>query len=158
MDVAGLQREQVDLVPGDAEQCLRHRCVDPRALGRGDPAGGVADIVAENAVEQGVGSDALPPLGDGLHGVRFRTTLIGWPLVPARTAWISARIASAISGARAGAEVEADGHPDPGEARLVLAFLAQQVQDGRAPARGAEHADVAHVVPSACVRTGRSYL
>src|SRR5947208_148145 len=95
VEVAGLQREEVDLLPGRREQRLGGLRHEARALRDGDLARPVAHVVAQHAVQQALERRRLPSLRDGLHALRgFAES--GWPLPPPRTAWISAMIASAI--------------------------------------------------------------
>src|SRR5438128_5926849 len=98
VEVAGLQREEVDLLPGRREQRLGGLRREAHALRDGDLARLVTHVVAQHAVEQALERRRLPSLRDGLHS-RPGFMESGWPLPPPRTAWISATIASAISGA-----------------------------------------------------------
>src|SRR6266513_4301939 len=96
VEVAGLERDEVDLLPRRVEQPLGGFHGEAGALVHDDLPRCVADVVAEHLVHEDVDARRLAALVDGLH---FTLTLSGWPVAPPRTAWISARIASAISGA-----------------------------------------------------------
>src|SRR5207302_5722338 len=85
-------------VPGRREQRRSGLRREARALLDGNLAGPVAHVVAEHAVDEGLGRRRLPSLRDRLHAVRGPAES-GWPVPPLRAAWISARIARAISGA-----------------------------------------------------------
>src|SRR5207237_4474267 len=116
VEVAGLERQQVELVPGQRQERPRGLGIEPGALAEGDLAGGVAHVVAEHAAHEQVRGGALAPLCNrfhvlvplpgglvpllaGLVPLPAGRALSERPLPPPRTAWISARIASAISGA-----------------------------------------------------------
>src|SRR5438132_614023 len=98
VEVTGLYREDVDLVPGRREQRCGGRRREARALLNGDLARRVAHVVAEHAVDEALERRRLPSLCDRLHAFRGLAES-GWPLPPPRAAWISAMIARAISGA-----------------------------------------------------------
>src|SRR5262249_42534748 len=70
----------------------------PPCLGPAHLAGGVANVVTEHGTGQAVDAGRLASLGDRFHRVLIFAES-GWPVPPARAAWISAMIASAISGA-----------------------------------------------------------
>ena len=95
VQIAGLEGQQVHFVPGQRQEGPRGIGVQPGPLAEGDLAGRVADVVAEHAAHEQVGRGAVAPLCKRFHGC----VLSERPLPPPRTAWISARIASAISGA-----------------------------------------------------------
>src|SRR5207302_5470023 len=97
VEVARLQRQHVDLVPGRGQQRRDRGRVEAGALGHRDLAVGVADVVTEDALDEDVRRGRLPSLGNRFHARSF--WLSGWPVVRVRTAWISARMARAISGA-----------------------------------------------------------
>src|SRR5262249_34588352 len=69
--------------------------IDERALAECDLAVGIADVVAEHPPDQQIGRRAVAALCNRFHVRLLRER----PLPPVRTAWISARMASAISGA-----------------------------------------------------------
>src|SRR5262245_17886046 len=85
----------MDLFPGKRQQGTSGLGIESRPLAQRNLARSVADVVAEHAPDEQVDRHAFAPLRDRLH-VR---SLSDRPLPPPRTAWISARIASAISGA-----------------------------------------------------------
>src|SRR2546422_9233975 len=98
VEVAGLQREEVNLLPGRREQRLGGLRRETRALRDGDLARPVAHVVAQHAVQQALERRRLPSLRDGLHALRgFAES--GWPLPPPRTASVPAMLATALSGA-----------------------------------------------------------
>src|SRR5207248_944034 len=123
VEVPGLERQQVELVPGQRQEHPRGLGIEPGALAEGDLAGGVAHVVAEHAAREQVRGGALAalcnrfhvlvplpaglvplpaglvPLPAGLVPLPAGLAVSERPLPPPRTAWISARIASAISGA-----------------------------------------------------------
>src|SRR4029077_18667982 len=96
--VARVEREHVNLLPRDRQERGRRRRVESRALGDDDATAGIPHVVAHDAIDEDVRCGHLAPEGDRLHAGRD-FWLIGTPVPPPRTAWISARTASAISGA-----------------------------------------------------------
>src|SRR5262249_32849642 len=117
VQVVELDDQQVNLLPRRLEQGLRARRGETGTLLDRDLPRPVADVVTEHPVDQPFEGRRLATLGDRLHwsGVRESGSDRGWPAIdaswrrgraligmpepPARTAWISAMTASAISGA-----------------------------------------------------------
>src|SRR5204863_6217032 len=157
VEVTGLYREDVDLVPGRREQRCGGRRREARALLNGDLARRVAHVVAKHAVDEALERRRLPSLRDRLHAFRGLAES-GWPLPPPRAAWISAMIARAISGA----ERAPRSRPIGTRTRLSWASLTpSSVRNVRiaAPRRDDPSIPIQPTsVPSARRSTGRSYL
>src|SRR5439155_12759486 len=98
VEIAGLDGQHVQLVPRRGQDGASRRRVELSALAPHHPAVGVAHVVTEHGAGEALDAARLAPLGDGLHRV-FTFDDSGWPFAPVRAAWISARLASAISGA-----------------------------------------------------------
>src|SRR5439155_1158804 len=81
VEVTGLYREDVDLVPGRREQRCGGRRREARALLNGDLARRVPHVVAEHAVDEALERRRLPSLRDRLHrsGGREAGAIGGWP-------------------------------------------------------------------------------
>src|SRR2546428_798838 len=79
VEVTGLYREDVDLVPGRREQRCGGRRREARALLNGDLARRVAHVVAEHAVDEALERRRLPSLRDRLHAFPGLAQSV-WPL------------------------------------------------------------------------------
>jgi hypothetical protein len=67
VQVARIDGEQVNLLPGRGQEDLRGGLGQPRALLDGDLRRGVADVVAEDLAHQTLEGRRVAPLGDRLH-------------------------------------------------------------------------------------------
>src|SRR5439155_1745974 len=81
VEVAGLHREDVNLVPGRREQRRGGLRREARTLLDGDLARRVAYVVAQHAVDEALERRRLPSLRDRLHrsGGRTAGAIGGWP-------------------------------------------------------------------------------
>src|SRR6185369_12359998 len=100
VEIAGLELEQMHLLPGQAEELRRGVVVEGAPLVDGDFPGGVADVVANHSPDQRRGRRVAAPDSDRFHLSPLRTlSLMGMPVAPRCTSSTSAMMLSAISAA-----------------------------------------------------------